>query len=575
MKMFIRIKTLPASPRRITRWWLLVIATVLSNLPGGVPAASPHAGHTPNRGIGKAEDQDNAFDTVYRKASPVRLERDSGNPMFARKYKGTVLDITSRFVVIDSWRGKSFIPRGEVERIKRADDSKAIELFEKYRKRAKTVEDWSKLEVFASKHKLIPERRTCIRKLMEKDPDNREYHIFLGEAQEGKRWLKEEQVETILSRGYNLVEGKLEKKPEVKKKKKSDFWKRRQSKKIKEVDHLKLALEKKNAHSLWMLISRSGLIMLPTSKPYERTNLRSTQDLIDLVDARGNYQWRLKTFLAEYGIPIDWGVINLNKVESFKKRHPGSIHHETKYYHILSTCDEPTVKELGRKMDIVTKQIYQDLFKFDEKIPYKYILRFYRDGAEYHKNGGPRMATAHYEPGSKELVGYNPSRREAQGRDPFYSLYHEGWHQYFDFYIPNAPRWFDEGFAEVISPLIIKGNKAKMNTFNVGRSNVLKAYLRGGRIVPLSKLIRLKHHEFYRPNVVGIAYAQAWSFVHFLINFKHPNPSIQKKVRAFYKDYFWELHKGTDPVEACDIVFKDVQFNTLEKAWLEAIRRQR
>ena len=573
--MFIRLKTRLLSPGHPARCRRLIVLALCALLPLGVSAAGPHSGTAAERAIGKEEDKEAALDTVYRKPSAVRLERDSTNPIFARKYKGTILDITSRVVVIDSWRGKSFIPRAEVAEIKRAGDAKAITLFEKYRKRARSLEDWVKLEAFAGKQELIPERRTCIRRLLEKDPSNLEYHLLLGEAREGERWLREEQVETILARGYKLVEGKLEKKPAVKKKKTSDFWKRRQSKKIKEVDHLKQALEKKNAHSLWMLISRSGLITLPTSKPYERTNLRATQDLIDLIDARGNYPWRLNTFLAEYGIPIDWSAINLNKVESFKKRHSGSIHHETKYYHILSTCDEKTVKDLGRKMDIVTKQIYQDLFKFDEKIPYKYILRFYRDSGEYHKSGGPRMAGAHYEPGSKELVGYKHTDRESQGRDPFYSLYHEGWHQYFDFYIPNAPRWFDEGFAEVISPLIIKGSKAKMNTFNVGRSNVLKAYLRRGRILPLSKLIRLKHHEFYRPDVVGIAYAQAWSFVHFLINFKHPNPGTQKKVRAFYKDYFWELHKGTDPVEACDIVFKDVQFNTLEKAWLKSIHKQK
>tara|TARA_B100001750_G_scaffold218618_1_gene204910 strand:- start:3123 stop:4844 length:1722 start_codon:yes stop_codon:yes gene_type:complete len=573
--MFIPLKTRLLSPDYPVRGLRLIVLALCALLPLGVPAAGPHSGTAAERGIGKEEDKEAALDTVYRKPSAVRLERDSTNPIFARKYKGTILDITSRVVVIDSWRGKSFIPRAEVDKIKRAGDAKAIALFEKYRKRARSRDDWVKLEAFAGKQKLIPERRTCIRRLLEKDPSNLEYHLLLGEAREGERWLREEQVETILARGYKLVEGKLEKKPEVKKKKTSDFWKRRQSKKIREVDHLKQALEKKNAHSLWMLISRSGLITLPTSKPYERTSLRATQDLIDLIDTRGNYQWRLKTFLAEYGIPIDWTAINLNKVESFGKKHPGSIHHETKYYHILSTCDEKTVKDLGRKMDIVTKQIYQDLFKFDEKIPHKYILRFYRDGGEYHKNGGPRMAGAHYEPGSKELVGYKHTDRESQGRDPFYSLYHEGWHQYFDFYIPNAPRWFDEGFAEVISPLIIKGGKAKMNTFNVGRSNVLKAYLRRGRIVPLSKLIRLKHHEFYRPDVVGIAYAQAWSFVHFLINFKHPNPGTQKKVRAFYKDYFWELHKGTDPVEACDIVFKDVEFDTLEKAWLKSIHKQK
>ena len=567
-------------PKRTARWWLpLIAATVL--LPGALLPDAPPVAATLNSAIDKEEDRAASFDTVERKHSGLRLERDPGNPFFARTYKGTVLDITDSYVVIESWRGKSFIPRNEVKRIKRTDDAKAIELFEKYRKRARTIEDWSKLEEFTRKHKLGPERRTCLRKLLEKDPtdkdpSSREYHLFLGEIQEGSRWLREQQVETILSRGYSIVEGKLEKKSadKKKKKKKSDFWKN-PSKNIKAIDHLKQALEKKNAHSLWMLISRSGLITMPASRPYERTNLRTTQALIDRIDSRGDYQWRLKTFLAEYGIPIDWSAINPNKIESFKKRHPGSIHHETKYYHILSTCDEKTVTELGRKMDIVTKQIYQDLFKFDEKIPYKYILRFYRDGGEYHKNGGPRMAGAHYEPGGKELVGYKHTARESQGRDPFYSLYHEGWHQYFDYYIPNAPRWFDEGFAEVISPLIIKGAKAKMNTFNAGRSDVLKAYRRRGQVIPLNKLIRLKHHEFYQPNVVGLAYAQSWSFVHFLINFKHPKPGIQKKVRAFYKDYFWELHKGTDPVEACDIFFKDVQFHTLEKAWLESIHKQK
>tara|TARA_B100000809_G_scaffold157324_1_gene154565 strand:+ start:49 stop:1755 length:1707 start_codon:yes stop_codon:yes gene_type:complete len=567
-----RHKPLFFSRKRTLHSWLVTGAVAWLILASALPA--PGIERAIDRAIDKEKEKAPSFDTVYRNPGKP-LERDSINPIFARKYKGTLLDLTSKYAVIDSWRGKSFIPRSEVTRIKRTSDAKAIELFEKYRKRAKTHEDWVKLEKFAKDNGLGPERRTCIRRLLEKDSSNREYRLFLGEAEDGGGWLREEDVANKLERGYNLVEGKLEKKPAVKKQKKSDFWKRPTSKKIRAVDHLKQALEKKNAHSLWMLVCRSGLLTLPTSKPYERPGLRSSQDLIDQIGSRGDYQWRLNTFLAEYGIPIDWGAINVNKAKSFLQRHKGSIHHETKYYHILSTCDEETTEELGRKMDIVTKQIYQDLFKFAEKIPYKYILRFYRDAGEYHKNGGPRMAGAHYVPGSKELVGYRRTEREAEGRDPFYSLYHEGWHQYFDFYIPNSPRWFDEGFAEVISPLVIKGSRAKMNTFNVGRSNVLKLYLRRGRIIPLNQLIRLNHQQFYRPDVVGIAYAQSWSFVHFLINFKHPKPTIQRKVRAFYKDYFWELHKGTDPVEACDIVFKDVQFNTLEKAWLEAIRRQR
>ena len=132
-------------PKRTARWGLpLIAATVL--LPGSLLPDAPPVAATLNRAIDKEEDRAASFDTVERKHSGLRLERDPGNPFFARTYKGTVRDITDSYGVIESWRGKSFIPRREVKRIKRTDDAKAIELFEKYRKRARTIEDWSKLE---------------------------------------------------------------------------------------------------------------------------------------------------------------------------------------------------------------------------------------------------------------------------------------------------------------------------------------------------------------------------------------------------------------------------------------------
>ena len=190
------------STKRSLRCWLVAGAGAWLILACALPA--PGIDRAIDRAIDKEKEKALSFDTVYRNPGKP-LERDSINPSFARKYKGTLLDLTSKYAVIDSWRGKSFIPRAEVDEIKRAGDAKAITLFEKYRKRAKSLEDWVKLEAFAGKQKLIPERRTCIRRLLEKNPSNLEYHLLLGEAREGERWLREEQVETILARGYKLV----------------------------------------------------------------------------------------------------------------------------------------------------------------------------------------------------------------------------------------------------------------------------------------------------------------------------------------------------------------------------------
>jgi hypothetical protein len=94
------------------------------------------------------------------------------------------------------------------------------------------------------------------------------------------------------------------------------------------------------------------------------------------------------------------------------------------------------------------------------------------------------------------------------------------------------------------------------------------------RLVPLRDLFRMSREEFYSGDV-GTHYAQAWSFIYFLVSYSSRDKVLEKRVKNFYRDYFWELHKGTDPAEAADIVFKEVKFDTLEEAWIEAIPNQR
>lgn len=344
---------------------------------------------------------------------------------------------------------------------------------------------------------------------------------------------------------------------------------------VKAVNHLREVMFERNPHSLWILLCRSGVIQLTFGGKHGRVNIKMCRRIIESVAKSGNYKHDMKKFLRRLRVPRNWARVNEKKVAAFEKKYPNGIHVETKYYHILSTSDRDTTRELAWKMDMMTDQSYKKIFSFEAQVAYKYILRFFKNKAQFVKHGRNPGALAYYMPTTKELVGYNTKTSiSTRNIDPFETLFHEGWHQYFDFYIPNAPRWYDEGLAEVVSPTVFKGRRA-VRHFNARRSKTVNRALRQGELVDLRDLIKMSHREFYAPDIIHVAYAQAWSFVYFLVTYKHPNRKIQERVRNFYRDYFWELHNGTDPVEAVDIVFKDVKFDTLEAAWLKAIPRQK
>jgi hypothetical protein len=342
------------------------------------------------------------------------------------------------------------------------------------------------------------------------------------------------------------------------------------------MDHLAKVLEEKDAHSLWMLLKRSGIQMGGFKKAMGPINIKTCTAIIEEMGQEADYKATMTEWLKKLNAPRDWNEYNAKLVAEFKKKYPAprGQYRETKYYHILSTCSKELTDQLVQHMDAVVAQVYHKIFEFEEKIPYKYVIRFWKDRNEFGNNGGPPMAAAYFKPDTKELVGYNLRADGRSLQDPFQTLSHEGWHQFFDFFIPDAPRWYDEGFAEVIYPTTVKNGKANWSGFNLYRSQDVTQALKANKLIPLRDVIRMSHGEAYSGDV-GLFYAEAWSFVYFLTTYTHSDKKIQQKVRNFYKDYFWELHKGTDFVEAVDIVFKEVNFETLEAAWLKAIPHQK
>ena len=337
-------------------------------------------------------------------------------------------------------------------------------------------------------------------------------------------------------------------------------------------DHVNAIIKDQDAHSLWLVMARGAIAKIKLDQKWMDVDIRTARRIIEGWQASGHYEKSARQFLDHMDLPRDWNKQISKRVVEFEKKHPDAFVFETAHYHILSTSDPKTTKKLATRMDAVFK-LYDRMFGFKEKIPYKSMIVFWKDRDEYHANGGPVGSAAYYQSSEKTLVGYNARAQVAtQHMDPYQSMFHEGWHQYFDFYIPNAPRWFDEGFAEVFETTDVKGRRAKMrrNTYQARVANVL---MQEGRLIPLRRLMRLNHEQFME--ISNVAYAQSYSFITFLMHFRDGDKRLESQVRSFYKDYFWELRKGTDPVEAVDVVFGNVKLETLEELWKKSIQRER
>lgn len=337
-------------------------------------------------------------------------------------------------------------------------------------------------------------------------------------------------------------------------------------------DHMRAILEQKNAHSLWLILARGGIAKLTIDSQMRDVNIHTAKKLIQRWSQAPDYPSIVRQRLKSLGLPRNWNEENVQRVAAFKKEFPSAIVFETQFYHILSTADANTTKKLAKKMDAVFK-LYERLFNFKEKIPYKCVIKFWKDQRQYLTKGAPSGTVAYYSPGTKELVGYNTkTMSNTKHMDSYESMYHEGWHQYFDFYIPNAPRWFDEGFAEFFSPAQIGRNRASMRR-NTYRAKRAAFYLKKSQLIPLRTLFRMSHQEFMVNS--DLTYSQSYSFISFMMNFHHGDKRLEHKIHSFYKDYFWKLREGVDPVQAVDDVFGHIKLEVLEEMWKKSVRRQR
>jgi|GEM_PF-3736492 len=175
------------------------------------------------------------------------------------------------------------------------------------------------------------------------------------------------------------------------------------------------------------------------------------------------------------------------------------------------------------------------------------------------------FALGYYASSYKELVlWHNPNEDQLVN-----TLYHEGFHQFLDYFISNAPTWFNEGLAQYFETAEWKGRQAVLGKPDRNKLGYLQRTLQMNRSVPLKNLLRLSHQQFMdqRPGALAgstmanVHYVESWSFIHFLIDYN--KGQYRKVIRKFYL----ALKAGKNPDQAFEEVFGKASFLRIEKVW--------
>lgn len=256
-------------------------------------------------------------------------------------------------------------------------------------------------------------------------------------------------------------------------------------------------------------------------------------------------------------------------------------------YVFQSNAPRERIEILARHLNEAYK-LYERSFPTGRTPGRPFVVKVFKDRKEFLDYGAPPGAGAYYSWGDREMVGYdtgkldgemstggttgesNPLKeatsalRARQTMDVLGVFAHEGWHQYFHFICASKvdfPSWCDEGIGEYFYTARFRGKELELGAPNDYRLGTIRAAIKAKRHIPLQELVTYNQRQYYR--VAGLAYAQGWSFVHFLM--EHPEYKQRKHLQRFVRTFV--DRKSIE--KAVDTVFAKFDWEQVEKDWAE------
>ncbi|MGH9747175.1 MAG: DUF1570 domain-containing protein [Candidatus Acidiferrales bacterium] len=140
---------------------------------------------------------------------------------------------------------------------------------------------------------------------------------------------------------------------------------------------------------------------------------------------------------------------------------------------------------------------------------------------------------------------------DAQGANPFATMYHEYYHSLTVPYFPDLPVWLSEGLADFFGQSQINRNVATMGMADPARMEEL----RQNRLIPLDVLFHVDTTSSYynEQDKTSVFYAESWALTHYLM-------IGDKQVhRQMLLDYASALSSGATQDQAAAKAFGDLK----------------
>jgi tetratricopeptide (TPR) repeat protein len=230
-----------------------------------------------------------------------------------------------------------------------------------------------------------------------------------------------------------------------------------------------------------------------------------------------------------------------------------SYEYKSEHYHVRSDIGQALCFRAAQLLERFYAK-YNAHIKRVTGVKKRFRVQLFSSEAGYHEfcegliGGKPEHTAGVYIPMLKQLMIWNLPEAEQM----LATVVHEGFHQYLDQVAPTAPIWFNEGMAEYYGHSKLVDGQWKDGIVSAEHVETLR---REGR-APLREFLRITHPEFKSEEVMR-NYAQAWAFVHFLLESGKGRTEL---VARFLK----ELTSGKLADEAIDIVFTPTIVSSLE-----------
>ncbi|MBI3098306.1 MAG: tetratricopeptide repeat protein [Planctomycetes bacterium] len=231
---------------------------------------------------------------------------------------------------------------------------------------------------------------------------------------------------------------------------------------------------------------------------------------------------------------------------------------KTKHFDVQSNDSQETADFISEHAEIIYNT-YSIIFpKADHSDEPCLPIYVYATAEQYFATGAPRGTGGYFHPLLKKSLFY----RQADEKNTLIVLYHELFHHFLDMYFDDAPQWFNEGHGDYFGPSVWNPKDRKMYIkVNPWRLPVIQQAIRTGTYTPIAKLLQMTQDEMYDPRTIGVNYAEAWSFVYFLWEYKGA------KYANLMRAYFQAMQKGMGLRRAYEAAFGRTDMKTLEKEW--------